>query len=128
MKRSMKSKGFSLIELLISLVILSIALLGMAGLMSMATTYNANGGRLTEAATFAQNTLERLQVTPYTNVISGTDVITGPNSSNGTQYTRNWTAVQNATDTLRTITVTVSWSDRVPHSISIRSVVVRPRA
>jgi len=56
-----KSKGFTLIEMLISLVILAISLLALAGLMSITTRNNSFGGHITEAATFAQDKLEEFR-------------------------------------------------------------------
>ena len=69
----MKSKGFSLIEMLIALVILAISLLGLAGLMATTTKNNSFGGRMTEAATFAQDRLEELKVIPWVNIAGGAD-------------------------------------------------------
>ena len=126
MKLEKKSFGFSLIEVLIALVILSISLLGIAGLMAKTTKNNSNGGHLTEAATFAQDRLEGLKVIPYANLISGTDQIRG---STGIIYSRILTVVPNAgppNDTLRTATITVNWNDGMNHSISMLAVVKNP--
>ncbi len=124
MRRAKQSCGFSLIEVLIALVILSIALLGMASLMSSATKYNASGNRLTEATTLAQDKLETLRITPWTQIVSSTtaDAIVG---SNGTNYTRGWVVVPNGDDTLRTVTLTVAWNDGVAHSVSIVSAIAK---
>ncbi len=124
MRRSKGSKGFSLIEVLIALVILSISLLGMASLMSTATKYNASGGRLTEATTFAQDKLETLRIAPWTQIVSSAaaDAITG---STGTSYARSWVVVPNPDDTLRAVTITVSWNDGVDHSVGILSAIAR---
>jgi type IV pilus assembly protein PilV len=120
---SKKSKGFSLIEVLIAIVILSISLLGMASLMASATKYNASGGRLTEATTFAQDELEILRITPWTLIITNADTITVPNTER--MYTRSWVVVPNADNTLKTVTLTVSWSDGVAHSVSIVSAIAK---
>jgi len=126
-RHSKGSKGFSLIEVLIALVILSISLLGMASLMSTATKYNASGGRLTEATTLAQDKLETLRITPWTQIVSSAadDVVVAPN---GTRYTRNWVVATNAVppdDTLRAVAITVSWNDGVAHSVSILSAIAK---
>ena len=67
MKSLIKSKGFTFIEILVSLVILAISLLALAGLMVATTRNNSFGGRITEAATFAQDKLEEFQVLPWGN-------------------------------------------------------------
>lgn len=122
MNLPIKSKGFTLIEILIALVFLSFSLLAIAGLMAMTTKNNSFGGHLTEAATFAQDRLEELRVIPYANLASGTDIKT----SAGINYTRVLTVVPNATDTLRTVTITINWNDGIPHSVSIFTVVKNP--
>jgi prepilin-type N-terminal cleavage/methylation domain-containing protein len=119
----MKSKGFSLIEMLISLVILSISLLALAGLMVSTTRNNASGGHLTEAATFAQDTLERLRVSPLSSIPTGVMIQNTCVGSTGIIYTGSWTAVADSA-TLDAINITVSWTDPAklqPHSISMIS-------
>lgn len=115
-----KSNGFTLIEILVALVILSIALLALAGLMVTTTRNNATGGHLTEAATFAQDTLERLRVSPLTSIPTGVMIQNSCVGSTGVLYTGSWTAVANSGSTLDTITITVNWVDPAklqPHSI-----------
>jgi type IV pilus modification protein PilV len=119
---SRKSKGFSLIEVLIALVILSISLLALAGLMVHTTKSNSWGGHMTEATTFAQDTLEHLRVTPWANLVPGADVITG---ATGINYNRAWNVATDADGNLRTITVNVTWNDGISHSISFLSAVTQ---
>lgn len=119
MRRFKKSKGFSLIEVLIALVILSIALLALAGLTVQSTKNSSWGSHLTEAATLAQDRLERFRaVRPQTDIPEGTnfDKVT---AASGIEYTRTWTVTTNGTSTLRTITITITWTDSVPHTITI---------
>jgi prepilin-type N-terminal cleavage/methylation domain-containing protein len=124
LKLSKKSKGFTLIEILVALVILSIALLALAGLMLSTTRNNAAGGHLTEAATFAQDTLERLRVSPLSSIPTSVMIQNSCTGSTGIIYTGSWIAVPNSSNTLDTITITVNWVDPVklkPHSISMIS-------
>jgi len=122
---SKKSKGFTLIELMIALVILSITLLALAGLMIQSTRNTSWGGHLTEAATFAQDKFEEFRalrpLAPPSGDIAegiGNDARTG---STGIQYTRNWNVV--TFGNARSITITVTWTDTILHSISIMHVI-----
>jgi prepilin-type N-terminal cleavage/methylation domain-containing protein len=114
-----KTKGFTLIEVLITLIILAISLLALASLMAATTKSNAYGGYITEATTFAQDRLEQLRATRWDSIGLGTfnDLVTG---STGINYARNWNVVQNGN--LRTVTVTINWMDRTNHSIRLLSV------
>jgi len=126
---SLKSNGFSLIEVLISLVILAISLLALAALMTTTTKNNAFGGQMTEAATLAQDKLEELRVTQWGNINGGADVRTGSTRFN---YARSWTVATNAIvpptpePTLRTVTITINWNDRINRSISLFSTILNP--
>lgn len=119
-----KSNGFTLIEVLIALIILSISLLSLAGLMAMTTRNNSFGSHVTEAVTFAQDKLEefravRPQAPPVGDIPdgAGADKKTG---ATGVDYARNWNVATNGD--LRTVTITVSWNDQVNHTIKLLSV------
>ena len=127
MKNSLNSKGFTLIEVLVSLVILAISLLALAGLMTTTTKNNAFGGNLTEAATFAQDKLEELRVTDWDNIVNGNDA----NPVRGLNYNRAWTVVFGPNSPLppndneKRVTVTVNWNDGIARSISFLTVITR---
>jgi type IV pilus assembly protein PilV len=120
MNRCITSKGFTLIEILISLVILSISLLALAGLMVTTTRNTSFGGHLTEAATFAQDQLEQFRAMRWQDIPPepGPDLKTG---STGINYTRSWNVVQSGN--LKTITVTINWTDQTNHMLTLLSVV-----
>src|SRR4030042_803583 len=126
MNDSIKStRGFSLIEILIAIVILSISLLGLAALMVTTTQNNSFGAHMSEATTFAQDMLERLRVSPWEKVVSGKDPLPIAGST-GINYDRNWVVSPNPispNDTLRTVTITVKWNDKTDHSISVLSAI-----
>ena len=114
-----KTNGFTLIEVLIALIILSFSLLALAGLMVTTTKNNSFGSHITEAATFAQDKLEELRAIRWEDIPEGgsTDQKSG---STGIDYTRNWNAVTNGS--LKTITIAINWQDRTNHSIRLTSV------
>jgi type IV pilus assembly protein PilV len=116
------AKGFSLIEVLVAIVILSIALLALAGLMVQTTRSNSFGNHMTEASTFAQDAFERLRARSYNSMVGGVDTITGltsPRSATGQVYTRTWTVVKTNT-TQAEATITITWSDPTNHAISFK--------
>jgi type IV pilus assembly protein PilV len=104
--------GFTLMEVMISIIILSVALLALAGLQIISIRGNAFGGTMTEAITLARDKIEDLKRDDWSNVAAGNDtqVVRGIN------YARNW-AVQTVGQT-KEVTVTVSW-DSGNHQISI---------
>jgi prepilin-type N-terminal cleavage/methylation domain-containing protein len=119
LKLFLKSDGFTLIEILVSIVILSISLLALAALMATTTRNTAFGGHFTEAATFAQDQLEQLRVTSWPTINNGANNATG---SSGITYDRNWNVVQNGN--LKTITITIGWTERgVAHSFNFISAI-----
>ena len=125
----MKSNGFTLIEILISIVILSISLLALAGLMATTTRNTSFGGHITEAATYAQDQLEKLRVTSWGSIAnnwvdtSGAGTKTYPS---GITYTRTLNVVTSGN--IKTVTITVSWIDQTAHSFSLISAIVNPNA
>jgi type IV pilus assembly protein PilV len=125
MKLSMRSKGFSLVEVLIALLILAISLLALAGLMVTTTRNSSFGGHMTEASTFAQDKLEQLRVSPWAGVATGNDTI---QSSTGITYTRNWTVTANGDGNQRWVSITLTWTDPTQnsnHSMRLLSVVTQ---
>ena len=115
----LKHKGFTLLEVLVALIILSFALLALAGLMVTTTKNNAAGNYVTEAATFAQDKLEELRAVKWENLIDGNNT-DQQGGSTGINYTRNWNVTTNGS--LKTVTINVDWNDRTAHSIRLVSV------
>jgi len=116
------SKGFTLIEVLITLIILAVSLLALAGLMATTTKSNASGGHLTEASTLAQDRLEELRAVQWDNIPVGT-VSDQRSGSTGINYVRNLAVQQNGN--LKTVTITINWTDRTSHSIRLLSVMAQ---
>jgi len=98
-------KGFTLLEVLISLIILSVALLALAGLQITSIRGNAFGGTMTEAITLAKDKVEDMKRHDWDNVVSGSDT----QVVRGKSYARNW-QVQTSANT-KQLTVTVSWDN-----------------
>jgi type IV pilus assembly protein PilV len=111
------SKGFSLIEVLIALVILSVGLLSVGGLMMTSIKTNAFGNQFTQATALAQAKMEEFRsMRPLAG--QGSDQVMGVT---GTRYTRKWSIVPNGE--MKFITVIVDWFDKTDHSIQLSTIV-----
>lgn len=83
--------GFSLIEGMVAMVVLAVALLGLAGMQTMAMMSNVDTDELTRASNLAAEMIERIQynkqnITAYQN-IDTTLVTPCPNAPGGTPET-----------------------------------------
>src|SRR5688500_5059904 len=70
-------EGFTLLEVLVALVVLSTGILGLAATAAMVSRLVGDGSRLTVAATVATARLEQLRAVPCASVASGTAVTRG---------------------------------------------------
>ena len=112
--------GFSLIEVLISLTILSVGLLAVAGMQMTSIKGNFSSGNVTNATVLAQSKLEDLKSLSYTD--SG---LTSGQHSDGTisgSIFSMFYDVVDITSTMKAITVTVLWKDIGDHSISLSTI------
>lgn len=57
--------GFTLIEVMVSIVILTVGLLSLAQMMVLASHANTLSGRMTSSSALAKEQLERLKATPF---------------------------------------------------------------
>jgi len=57
--------GFTLIEVMIAIIILTVGLLSLAQMMVLATNANTLSGRMTSSSALAKEQLERLKATPF---------------------------------------------------------------
>jgi prepilin-type N-terminal cleavage/methylation domain-containing protein len=100
---SKRQEGFTLPEVMVALIVLCVALLGMAALTGSIVRAGALSRDRVEATTLAQSKIEELKNTGFSSMASGND-------SQGA-FTRTWTVsagvpAANAT----TIVTTVSWA------------------
>jgi type IV pilus assembly protein PilV len=107
MPNGLKNKGFTLIEVLIAVFLLSAAFLSAAALTTTVVKGNASSQTLTTATTLAKDKIEELKADAYTSLSGGTDAWNAEGTTGGTYYTRTWTVT--GTDP-KTITVIVTWS------------------
>ena len=101
------SKGFTLLEVLVAIVVLSVALLGTASLTGSIIGYNQFADQVTAATTLAQGKIEELKNTDYVSIAGSTDT----QSINSTTYSREWDVSDDSpAPDMKTITVTVGWN------------------
>jgi len=101
------NKGFTLIEVLVAMVILSVGLLGTAALITGIIRGNKVSNRITTATTLAQDKMEEIKRSGYSNAVSeAKSSLPSPYD----QYERQVTVVDNSpAANMKTVTVTVYW-------------------
>jgi type IV pilus assembly protein PilV len=114
--------GFTLIEIMIALVILSISLIALAGLQISAIRGNAFSKRMTTAVTIAEAKIEQLKNMPYVNIQSEASAQLTQGNMN---FTRQVVVTNNSPiANSKTVDVTVTWSDgSKSHTIPISTIV-----
>jgi type IV pilus assembly protein PilV len=101
-----QSKGFTLLEVLIAIVVLSVALLALAGLQIISIRGNSFGNHMTEAITLAKDLMEEMKNTDWENIQGNSD---DPVGASGITYHRVCTVTE--LDNIKTVAVKVSWDN-----------------
>ncbi len=107
--------GFTMIEIVIAMLMLGVALLGLASVTTTAIRGNSFSQTMTMASTLAKDRMEELKATDYAHLATGTTVdyatsdgsVSG--SSTGALYTRTKTIGAEANN-MKTVSVTVAWN------------------
>jgi type IV pilus assembly protein PilV len=110
-------EGFTLIEVLISMLVLAFGLLAVASMQVVAIQVNSSGDRLTQGATLVQDKIEELLGLPFNNPsladatpVGACQSYNEPGTPQG--YTMDWCVDADATGTSKTVNVTATWSNR----------------
>ena len=124
MHRLHTHKGLTLLEILITMLILSVGLLGIAGLTTGVMRGNAFSSKVTTATTVAEQKMEEMRRIGYSGVPMADTTIT-EDYHTMTDYPsyKRMTSIKmmNPADGMKVITVAVFWdSDR--HSVSLKTV------
>ncbi|SLM32185.1 putative PilV [Desulfamplus magnetovallimortis] len=121
---NLNSKGFTILEVMIALAILTFGILAVANMQLMSTGENRNSRLITESATFGAEKIEQLLGLSYRDSLldDGTDVTeVFHDHSSSEEYTINWKvsdAVNNTDPNLVTlkntkqIDVLVTWDNK----------------
>ena len=121
------NKGFTLIEVLVAMVILSVGLLGTAALITGIINGNKVSNRLSTATTCAQDKMEEIRRLGYSGMPTSDTTTTEPYNSitNYSLYKRvTFTDVVNPAVGMKTVTVTVSW-DSDNSSIELKTILAQ---
>ncbi len=118
--RKQNENGFSLLELMMGLLFLAVGLLSIGAMQVVAIQGNSFSKDLTKATMLAQTKLEELKRLGFndSNLSSGDH---NEGSVAGSIFSRNY-RVQDTTSTMKSLTVTVQWTDRTNHNVSLSTI------
>jgi prepilin-type N-terminal cleavage/methylation domain-containing protein len=125
LKRRVEPRGFTLIEIMITIFLLVVALLGIVSTSVIVMKTNSFSKTMTTATTLAKAKMEVLKNTDYDSLTGGTETVESV-------FTRTWTVTNNtpATD-MKTIEVNVTWTWQAganpdhPSFVNLRSIVAK---
>lgn len=133
-----RSRGFSILEALVALLVVSFGLLALTAVTMKLAHAEDVARQRGEATRLAQEKIEQLrgftQITTASGVTSWNGLAAGSDTQGdsvayaaNTTFNRSWTLGGATTDTMRTVSVTVSWTDRAnaTQTISLASVISR---
>ena len=109
-----ESRGFTLMEVMIAIGVLSVALLALAGLQIISIRGNSFGNHMTEAITLAKDLMEEMKNTEWDEIGDSSD--DHPKGDSPTFYHRACTVTQSGR--IKTVTVKVTW-DNGTHSVAL---------
>jgi type IV pilus assembly protein PilV len=116
-----QNAGFTLVESMLTLAIMSVGLLALAGLQITALRGNALSRSMTTAVSIAEESLEQLKNTPYTDIeAEATTQVTASHL----QFTREVTVTNGPLPDTKSVSVLVSWQDQAKtHTLPIATII-----
>ena len=108
-----RESGFTMIELLVALIVLTAGLLAISSMVYSVMNSTSLSKETGTATALMQDKMEGLKHTVVSSLTSGSDTIRLGN----VDYLRQWNVA--AAANTRTVTVTVGWTDRGPHTVSM---------
>ena len=105
-RRSVRAsrKGFTIVELVVAIVILTVGLLGLASTAAVVTRQMGGGAQQTLAASLASSRFESMRARTCAGLAGGTQVTRG--------LTEVWTVATSTASRARVVTDTVKWMAR----------------
>jgi len=127
-KHKLKAKssiaGFSFIDVMLALVVLTIGVLALADLQIIASRGNTSSKNTTAAISVAEKKLEAIRNVVYANIAAEAPTQV---TESGQTFTRQVTVATNSPMTnAKTVTVTVTWSDNAgTHTIPMATIMAQ---
>lgn len=121
------TNGFTLLEVLIAILVLTIGLMGMEALTVAIIKGNKQGNRMTTATTLAQDKMEAVRILGYSGMPSSdTDVTEGYNTISNYPFHKRVTStyINNPDTGMKKVTVTVYW-DSDAHSVDFQTILAQ---
>src|SRR5215468_514937 len=113
--------GFTLVESMLTLAIMSMSLLALAGLQITALRGNTLARRMTTAVSVAEQRIEQLKNTSYANIQA--EAATQVTASN-LHFTRQVTVTNGPLPNTKSVSVLVSWQEQSkPHMFPIVTII-----
>ncbi|MBN2372368.1 prepilin-type N-terminal cleavage/methylation domain-containing protein [bacterium] len=118
-------KGFTLIEIVVAMALMSLGLLALYGMQVTVMKSNSSSKNITTATLLAETKMEGLKNTGFGNNTTGYETNIDEAGQAGGIFTRSWQIDPNYQNSanMEKVTVTVTWSDQNrTHNISLKSV------
>jgi prepilin-type N-terminal cleavage/methylation domain-containing protein len=119
--------GFTLSEVLMAIVVLSVGLLGLSAMMIAATNSLAFSKKLTTATTLAQDKLEEIKYATYASIVSANHPVEDYKTIPGyAQFKREVTISAGPVPDTKTVIVTTSWRRNThtrPYDVTLRTII-----
>jgi len=119
-----RQKGFTLLEVLIALAILSIGLLAINTMTVTVIKSNYKSRNFTTAVNLVQNKLDDLKISSYSSIIDGTETnLNAEGVGGGGIFNRTVTVTTSLTPSYKTVEVKISWSDPDLREIAMKTII-----
>jgi prepilin-type N-terminal cleavage/methylation domain-containing protein len=124
--RVLRTRGFTLVEALIALVVLSVGLIGLARIQVHVFAASGLGKAQTTAVNLAQQKLEELRMIDY-GLIKGDADMPAAQDGDNAAYRRTWVVTEQHAPDYKRVSITASWHtpDGESRSVNLTSFIAR---